>query len=90
VKCVATGPKGAPASGRICFVPAGAKQSGITSASDTLRVSTDLKCDFGNTYRSLRDAVQLEGVNALQVPYGRTDLSECSPEFNDLRHALLC
>jgi len=78
------------ASGRICFVLAGAKQSGITTASDALIVNTNLKRDFGNTERSLRDAVQLEGVNALQVPYGRTDLSECNPEFNYLLHALLC
>jgi hypothetical protein len=89
MKCAATGPKGVPASGRICFVPAGAKQSGVTSASDTLIVSTNLKRDFGNTERSLRDVVQLEGVNALQVPYGRTDLCECSPEFKDLLQSLL-
>jgi len=69
MKCVATGLKGAPASGRICFVPAGAKQSGVTSTSDTLIVSTNLKRDFGNTKRSLRDVVHLGGVNALQVPY---------------------
>jgi len=90
MKCVATGPKGVPAPGRTYSVPAGAKQLGVTSTSNTLIVSTNLKRDFGNTERSLRDAVQLEGVNALRVPYGRTDLSECSPEFNDLLHALLC
>jgi len=50
----------------------------------------NLKGDLGNTECNLRDVVQLEGVNALQVPYGRTDLSECSPEFNDFLHALLC
>jgi len=53
-------------------------------------VSTNLKRDFGNTECSLRDAVQLKGVNALQVPYRRTNLSECSPEFDYLLHALLC
>ena len=88
MKCVATGPKGAPASGRICFVLAGAKQSGVTTASDALIVSTNLKRDFGNTERGLRDVVHLEGVNALQVLYGRTDLCECSPEFKDLLHSI--
>jgi len=78
----------APASGRIRFVPAATRQSGVTTASDRLIVSTNLKRDFGNTERSLRDAVQLEGVK--QVLYERTDLSECSPEFNYLLHALLC
>jgi len=90
MKCVAISPKGALASGCICFVPVGARQSGITTAPDMVIVSMNLKCDFGNTERSLRNAVQLEGVNALQVPYRRTDLSKCSPEFNDLLHALLC
>jgi len=69
----------APASGRIWFVPAGAKQSGITSASDTLIVSTNLKRDFGNTERSLRDVVHLESVNALQVPYGRLTSANAAP-----------
>jgi len=89
MKCAATGSKGAPASGRICFVLAGAKQLGVTSASHTLIVSTDLKRDFGNTECSLRDVVHLEGVNALQVLYGRTDLCECSPDFKDLLQGLL-
>jgi len=52
-------------------------------------MSTNLKSDFRDTERSLRDVVHLEGVNALQVPYGRTDLCECSPEFKDLLHGLL-
>jgi len=52
-------------------------------------VSTNLKRDFGNTERGLRDVVYLEGVNSLQVPYGRTDLCECSAEFEDLLHDLL-
>jgi len=89
MKCVATGPKGVPASGRIWFVPAGAKQLGVTTASDTLIVSTNPKCAFGNTERSLRDVVHLAGVNALRVPYGRTDLCECSPDFEDLLQCLL-
>jgi len=89
MKCVATGPKGAPASGRICFVLARAKQLAVTSAPDTLLVSTNLKRDFGNTERSLRDVIHLEGVNALQVPYRRTDLCECSPDFKDLLHSFL-
>jgi len=65
MKCAATGPKGSPASGRIYSVPAGAKQSGVTCASDTLIVSTNLKRDFGNAERSFRDVVQLKGVKAL-------------------------
>jgi len=69
MKCVATGLKCVLAPGRICSVPAGAKQSGVTSASDTPIVSTNLERDFGNSERGLRDAVHLEGVNALQVPY---------------------
>jgi len=89
MKCVAKGPKGVPASGRICVVPAGAKQSDVISASDTLVVSTNLKRGFRNTERSLRGVVHLEGVNALQVLYGRADLCECSPEFKDLLHSLL-
>jgi len=52
-------------------------------------VSTNLKRDSGNTERSFRDVVQLKGVNALQYPYGRTDLCERSPEFNDLLQGLL-
>jgi len=90
MKSAATGPKGAPASGRIYSVPAEAKQSNVTSAPDTLIVSTNLKRDFGNTERSLRNVVHLEDVNALQVPYRRTDLCECSPEFKDLLYGLLC
>jgi len=90
MKCTAIGPKGALASGCICFVPAGAKQLGITTASDVLIVSTNLKRDFGNTEHSLCDAVQLGGVNALQVPYGRTDLPKCNPKFNYLLYVLLC
>ena len=82
-------PAGALASDRIYFVPAGARQSDVTSAPDTLIVSTNLKSDLGNTERSLRDVVHLEDVNALQVPYGRTDLCECSPDFKDLLQALL-
>jgi len=89
MKCVATGPKGALGSGRICFVPAGAKQSDVTTAFDTLIVSTHLKCDFGNTERSLRNVVHLEGVNALQVPYRITDLCECSPHFKHFLQGLL-
>jgi len=90
MKCAASGPTGAPASGRIYFVPAGAKQSGVTSASDTLIVSTNPKCDFSDTERSFRDVVQLKCVKALKVPYGRTDLCECSPEFKDRLQGLLC
>jgi len=68
MKSVATGPKAAPGSDRIWFVLVGAKRSGITTASDTLIVSTNLKRDFSNTERSPRDVVHLEGVKALQVP----------------------
>jgi len=59
-----------------------------TTASDALIVITNLKSDLGNTERSLRDVVHLEGVNALQVLYGRTDLCEYSPEFEDLLHSI--
>jgi len=90
MKCAATGPKCPPVSGRICFVPAGAKHSGVTSASDTLLVSTNLKRDSGNTERSFRDIVHLEGVKALQVPHERTDFCECSAESKDLLQDLLC
>jgi len=89
MKCAATGPKGVLASGRICSVPAGAKQLGVTSASNALKVNTDLKRDFGNTERSLRDVIHLESVTALQVPYGRTDLCECSSDFKHLLRSLL-
>jgi len=82
MKYASTGPKGPPASDHICSVSAGAKQLGVTSASDTVKVSTNLKRDCGNTKRSLCPGVQLRGVNALQVRHGRTDLSECSPDFN--------
>ena len=81
--------KAALASGRVCFAPAGAKQSGVTSASDTLIVNTNLKRDIGDTERSLRDVVHLEDVNALQVLYGRIDLCECGPDFKDPLHSLL-
>jgi len=69
-KCIIVSPKGLPASGRIYFVLAGAKQSSITSAPDRLIVSTNLKCDFSNTEHSLHNVVHLEGVSALQVPLG--------------------
>jgi len=65
MKCAATDPKAPPASGRIYFVPARAKQSGVTSTSDRRIVSTNPKRDFGNTERSLRDIVQLKGVSVL-------------------------
>jgi len=78
-----------PASGCIWFVLAGPKQSGVTTASDVLIVSTNLKRDFGNTEHSLCDVVHLGGVNAFQVLYGRTDLCECSLDFEDLLHSLL-
>jgi len=89
MKCVATGPKDAPASDRICSVPVGAKRSDVTTDSDKIMVSTNPKRDFGNTERSLRDVVHLEGVNALQAPDGRTNLCEYSPDFKDLLHSLL-
>jgi len=65
MKCIAISPKGVLASGHIWFVPVGARQSGITTAPDMVIVSTNLKCDFGNTECSFHNAVQLEGVNTL-------------------------
>jgi len=62
---------------------------GVTSASDTLIVSTNLERDFGDTERSLRNFVQLKGVNTVLVPYGRTDLCEFSPDFKDRIHGFL-
>jgi len=83
MKCAATGPKGPPASGRICFVPAGAEQSGITPSSDALIVRTNLQHHFGNTERNLRGAIQLNGVNALQVPFDMGGLTSpnATPNF---------
>jgi len=52
-------------------------------------VGTNLKRDSGNTERSLRDVVHLEGVNALQVLFGRTDLCECSAESKYIIQDLL-
>jgi hypothetical protein len=54
-------------SGRTCFVPSGAKCSSITSVVDTPVASTNLKRNLGNTEGSLRDWIQLQGVNVLLV-----------------------
>jgi hypothetical protein len=53
---------------------------------------TDLKRDLGNTEGSLCDLVQLKCVNVLMVSIWeklRTDLRECSSEFNPLFQSLL-
>jgi len=55
------------------------KQSSITSAPDRLIVSTNLKCDFGNTEHSLHNVIHLEGVSALQVPLGELTSANAAP-----------
>jgi len=67
----------------IYFVPAGAEQSGITSASDMLIVTMNLQRDFGNTEHNFRDAIQLYGVNILQVMYDMGELTSpnAAPNF---------
>ena len=53
-------------------------------------MSTNIKCDSGNTEDGLCNWIQLEGVNRLLVPLGRTDLCEYDSEFNDRVHSPLC
>ena len=52
-------------SGRIRFVASRAKWSSVTSAADTPVASTNLERNLGNAEESLRDWIQLQGVNAL-------------------------
>ena len=58
--------------GRTRFVPSTAKWSSVTSVSDTPVVSTDLKRNLRNTKGSLRDWIQLQGVNVLLVSTRKT------------------
>jgi len=44
-----------------------AERTSVTSAADTPGASTNLKRNLGNTEGSLRDWIQLQGVNALLV-----------------------
>ena len=55
------------ASGRICFVPSIAKQSSISSDSDTLAAGTNLKRNASKAEDRLCDRIQLECVNLLLV-----------------------
>jgi hypothetical protein len=89
VKLAPTDPKEPTAFDRICFVPSRAEQSNVSSVPDTLTVSANLKRDTGKTEDSLCDRIQLEGVNVLLVPFGRTNLCEDSPVFDSLVHNLL-
>jgi hypothetical protein len=52
-------------SGCTRFVPSRAKWSNVTFAADTPAASTNLKRNLGNIESSLRDWIQLQGVNAL-------------------------
>jgi hypothetical protein len=58
----------------------------LPSAADVPVASTNLKRNLGNTEDSLCDWIQLQGVNVLQSPRGKTDLCEYSPIFNSLLH----
>ena len=69
------------ASDRIYFAPVGARRSGVTFASDKLIVSTNLKRDFGNTERSLRDVVQLESVKACRFHMGELTSANAAPNL---------
>ena len=55
------------APGCICFVPSGAKNSGVISASDALVVNTNLKYDASHSEDSVCNRAQLNGVNVLLV-----------------------
>jgi hypothetical protein len=65
--------------------------SSVTFASDLVVARTNLKCDASNTKDSLRNWVQLAGVNSLLVlcGCGRTDLCEGSAIFHRPVHGLL-
>ena len=66
------------------------KPSRVTSKSDVQAESTNLKRDAGNTENSLRNWVQLIGVNILLLlcEYGTTNLCEDSSIFNYPVHGL--
>ena len=51
------------ASDRICFAPSRATHSSVSPVPDTLAADTDLKRNTGKPEDSLRDRVQLGGVN---------------------------
>ena len=71
VRCVVTDREDLLASGPICFVLSRAKRSEVISASATrVLVSTDIKCNVSDTEGSLRNRIQLEGVNVLLVSIG--------------------
>ena len=54
-------------SDRTRFVPSRPKWWSVTSAADTPVASTNLKRTLRNTEESLRDWIQLQGVNILLV-----------------------
>ena len=62
--------EGPRAFGHTCFVPSRAKPWSVTSASEMPIASTNLKRDLGNAEDSLRNWVQLSGVNFLLVLCG--------------------
>src|SRR5258706_15755815 len=83
--------KGPKAIGHTCFVPSRAKPSCVTSTPDMPGASANLKRDHGNTEDSLRNWVQLSGVNFLLVPCGSrtTYLREDCAIVNRPVHRLL-
>ena len=64
-----------------CFVPSKAKPWSVTSASSVPVASTNLKRDRGNTEDSLRNWIQLSGVNflSLHVEFGQTTSANTAP-----------
>jgi len=66
-------------SGRTRFVPSRAKWSSVTFAADTPVAGTNLKRSLGNTEGSLRDWIQLQGVNVLLVSTGKLTSANTAP-----------
>ena len=67
--------KGPRSSGHTCFVLSRAKLSNVSSASGIPVARTCLKRDAGNTKDSLRNWVQLLGVNILLVLWDVSELT---------------
>ena len=71
VRCVVTDREGLLVTGPICFVLSRAKRSDVISASATRElVSTNIKCNVGDSEGALRNRIQLEGLNVLLVSIG--------------------
>ena len=68
-------------SGRIHFVPSGAKWSSVTSVADTPGANTDLKRNLSNTEYSFRNRIQLQDVNVLLVPKWRNGPLRIQPHI---------